>query len=151
MLKEDTQTIKNLIDDPIDGPSEGFDYFIDEEGIINVPTDKIRISGNIVNKVNNSGLFKQKLVKIGQVGDCILLDFDTLGDALPVHTAKIGPNKDVLIEAKKTMTDKYQIYINKKISIRIFKKMSTVKKFIKNLDRELKQIVVEEVDNSDDD
>lgn len=145
----DIQMIKNLIDDPIDGPYEGEDYFIDSDSIINVPIDKLKWAAKIQNIVNKSGVFDQRLVRIGQVGDCILLGFDTLVNDPPVHTAKIGPNKDVIIEAKKTMTNKLQIYINKKITIKTFKKISTVKKYIKALDQQLKQIVVEDINDKE--
>jgi len=134
-----SEQLTELITDPFDGPFEGEDYYLDKDGIIQVPVDKITLAAIIMRKVNSSGVFTKKLVRIGQGGDNVWLGFDTMLEADPVYTTRIGPNKDTLAEVKKDSAGKFCLYLNGNRSTRLFKKLVTVKNFLKQLDGELKQ------------
>lgn len=127
-----------IITDPMEGPFEGEDYYLDASGIIQVPVDDIKLAAIIMRKVNSSGVFDKKLVRVGQGGDNIWLGFDTMTEAEPVYKQKIGPNKDTSVEVKKDAAGKFCLYLNGQRSTRLFKKLVTVKAFLKQLDLELK-------------
>jgi len=135
--------LSKLISDPYEGPFEGEDYFIDVNGTIQVPVDNVKLSALVMRQVNISGKFDKKLVKIGQSGDNIILGFDTLVDQPAVYTGKIGFRGDVTAEIKKDEEGKFCIYLDKKRSSRLFKKLSGAKLFLKRLDSDLQQIPVE--------
>lgn len=135
--------LNEIISDPINGPHEGEDYWIDDDGSIQVAENNVVLAATILRKTNNSGKFPVKLVKTGQRGDSIILGFDTLVDAEPVYTTKIGYDKDTLAEVKRTQDNKFCVYLNKKRTTRMFKKLVSAKTFLKNLDKELRQEVVE--------
>lgn len=135
--------LNEIITDPFDGPFEGEDYWIDDDGTIQVAENNVVLAATIMRKANNSGKFTNKLVKIGQRGDSILLGFDTLFSAEPVYTCKIGYLNDTLAEVKKTQDNKFCLYLNKKRGTRIFKKLSSAKLFLKKLDKELQQATAE--------
>jgi hypothetical protein len=137
-MKKFNELLTEIITDPINGPFDGEDYYLDENGIIQVPVDDIKLAAIIMRKVNNSGVFDKKLVRIGQGGDNVWLGFDTLLEAEPVYTQRIGPNKDVLAEVKKDTAGKFCLYLNGQRSTRLFRKLVTVKTFLKALDNELK-------------
>jgi hypothetical protein len=133
----DIQKLVELINDPIDGPHEGEDFSIDDEGNIQVSDNNVRLAANIMRKANTSGEFAVKLVKLGHKGDSILLGFDTLVEATAIFSAKIGYRGSVLAEVKKDETGKCCVYFNNKRLTRMFSKITTAKKFIKDQDKEL--------------
>lgn len=129
------EQLLEVITDPYEGREEGVDFWVDEEGYIHV--ENIRTAALIMREANTSGVFKQNLVKVGQKGDSILLGFDTLLNAAPVYTAKIGYQKSILAEVKKTDEGKFCVYLDKKRSTRLFNKLTSSKTFLKRLDKEL--------------
>lgn len=131
------QQLVELIDDPLEGPREGEDFCVDDDGNIQVPDNNVRLAANIMRKANSSGVFKEKLVKLGQKGDSILLGFDTLVDVTAVYTVKIGIQGSVLAEVKKDGSGKFCLYLNNKRLSRMFSKLVTAKKYIKEQDKEL--------------
>lgn len=135
--------LNEIIGDPINGPYEGEDYWIDEDGTVQVAENNVVLAATIMRKANSSGQFPVKLVKIGQRGDSIILGFDTLADVDPVYTSKIGFKGDTLAEVKRTQDNKFCIYLNKKRATRMFKKLTSAKTFLKRLDRELQQEAIE--------
>jgi len=100
-------------------------------------------------KANLSGEFDKKLVKIGAQGDSILLGFDSLTDALPVYSAKIGYKGDMLAEVRADESGKFCLYVNGKRGTKMYAKLSVVKSAIKKLDREM-QFVGQEPEDLDD-
>lgn len=141
------EELANYISDPYDGPEEGVDFWVDEQGLIQVQDP--RTAALIMRKVNFSQQFDNKLVKIGQRGDSILLGFDTLLDIDPVYSANIGFKRDTLVEVKQDQQGMFCLYINKKRATRMFKKLSSAKTFLKKLDKELQEAPVE-TENYDD-
>ena len=137
------ELLNEIIGDPINGPYEGEDYWIDEDGTIQVAENNAILAGTILRKTNNSGQFDTKLVKIGQRGDSIILGFDTLLDADPVYKTKIGYMHDTLAEVKKDTAGKFCLYLNKKRATRMFTKLAAAKAFLKKLDKELQSEAVE--------
>ena len=131
------ELLNDIIGDPINGPYEGEDYWIDEDGTIQIAENNAILAGTILRKANNSGQFDVKLVKIGQRGDSIILGFDTLLDADPVYKTNIGFMRDTLAEIKKDTAGKFCLYLNKKRATRMFTKLTAAKTFLKKLDREL--------------
>jgi len=134
-----TELLNEIIGDPIVGPFEGEDYWIDADGTIQVSDNNVILAATIMRKTNNSGQFDVKLVKIGHRGDSIILGFDTLLDAEPVYTTNIGYNKNTLAEVKATEDSSFCVYLNKKRSTRVFKKLHSAKTFLKKLDLELQK------------
>jgi hypothetical protein len=124
-----------IISDPFDGPEEGVDFWVDEQGYIQV--NEVYTAALIMRKANISKLFDKKLVKVGQRGDSILLGFDTLLDVTSVYTANIGFKNDTLAEVKQDTDGKFCLYLNKKRHPRLFKKLASAKSFLKKLDKEL--------------
>lgn len=143
------EKLNTIIADPFNGPFEGEDYWIDDTGIIQVAENNVRLAAIIMRKANLSGEFDKKLVKIGAQGDSILLGFDSLVDADPVYTAKIGFKGDILAEVKEDQSGKFCLYINGKRGIRMFAKLSSVKSALKKLDREMKSAGDEPADVDD--
>lgn len=132
------EVLNDIIADPINGPYEGEDYWIDDDGAIQVAENNIVLAANILRRVNNSELFDVKLVKIGQRGDSILLGFDTLLDSDPVYTVKIGFQGDTLAEVKRTQDNRFCVYLNKKRATRMFKKLVSAKTYLKQLDKDMR-------------
>jgi hypothetical protein len=130
----------NLVSDPFVGPFEGEDFFVDDHGMIQVTENNVKTAALIMRKVNTSGIFPKKLVKIGRSGDSILLGFDTLSDAESVYSDNVGPNNETNIQVKKDTDGKFVIYVNQRRSARPLKSMTAVKKFIRTLDQELRQV-----------
>jgi len=137
------ELLNDIIADPINGPYEGEDFWFDPDGSIQVADNNVLLAATILRKVNNSGKFNLRLVKIGHRGDSILLGFDNLLDVDPVYVANIGYKRDTLAEVKKDDAGKFCLYLNKKRSARLYNKLTTVKSFLKRLDRELQQEAVE--------
>lgn len=137
------ELLTSIIADPFNGPYEGEDFWIDDDGTIQIAENNVVLAAKIMRMANNSGQFSTRLVKIGQRGDSILLGFDTLLEVDPVYTKKIGFKGDTLAEVKVTEDKKFCLYLNKKRTTRMFKKLATVKSFIKKLDRELQEAIVE--------
>lgn len=137
------ELLNDIIGDPINGPYEGEDYWIDEDGTIQIAENNAILAGTILRKANNSGAFEIKLVKIGQRGDSIILGFDTLLDAEPVYVTHIGYMRDTHAEVKKDTAGKFCLYLNKKRATRMFTKLSAAKTFLKKLDRELQSEATE--------
>jgi hypothetical protein len=137
------ELLNDIIGDPINGPYEGEDYWIDEDGTIQIAENNAILAGTILRKANNSGQFDTKLVKIGQRGDSIILGFDTLLDADPVYVVDIGYMRDTHAEVKKDLAGKFCLYLNKKRATRMFIKLSAAKTFLKKLDKELQNEAVE--------
>ena len=132
------ELLNEIIGDPIDGPYEGEDYWIDEDGTIQVAENNVKLAAMIMRKANSSGHFDKKLVKIGAQGDSILLGFDSLVDIAPVHVSKIGFKGDMLAEVKQDQSGKFCLYLNGKRTARVFTKLASVKSFLKKLDKEMK-------------
>jgi hypothetical protein len=143
------EKLNKIIADPFNGPFEGEDYWIDNNGIIQVAENNVRLAAIILRKANLSGKFDKKLVKIGAQGDSILLGFDSLTDTPPVYTAKIGYKGDMFAEVKKDDTGKFCLYINGKRGNKMFAKLSAVKSAVKKLDREMQSAGVEPEDLDD--
>ena len=141
------EQLLTIISDPYEGPEEGVDFWVDEHGIVQVPNN--RIAGLIMRKANTSGVFKQKLVKIGQKGDVLLLGFDTLLDVDPVYSARIGFRGDASAEVKQDSTGKFCLYINGKRQARLYNKLASAKQSIKKLDKDLQSSAVEPEDLDD--
>ena len=133
----------------MDGPFEGEDFWIDDNGTIQVAENNVRVAAMIMRKTNSSGKFSQRLVKIGAQGDSILLGFDTLGDVKPVYTAKIGFKGDMLAEVKEDTTGKFCLYINGKRGTKMFAKLSAVKAALRKLDKEIQSAGTEPEDLDD--
>lgn len=131
------QMLVDLINDPIDGPYEGEDFSIDDDGNIQVSDNNVRLAAIIMRKANSSGTFTEKLVKLGQKGDSILLGFDTLLRSNAIFTTKIGYMGSVVAEIKKDADGKCCVYLNNKRSTRMFNKITGAKTFIKDQDKEL--------------
>ena len=85
-----SETLNDMIADPFDGPFEGEDFWVTEDGIIQVNNNDVGLAGKIMRKINQSGNFDKPLIKLGTSGDSIQLSFDTLGDTTPIFSAKIG-------------------------------------------------------------
>jgi hypothetical protein len=146
---QNLEQLLEVISDPYNGREEGVDFWVDEEGYIQA--QDVRTAALLMREANNSGVFKQNLVKVGQKGDSILLGFDTLLDAKAVFTDKIGANKDILAEVKRDENDKFCVYLNRKRSARMFSKLTSAKKFVKSLDKDLQETVkVSSYDEYDD-
>lgn len=141
------EQLLEVISDPYNGREEGVDFWVDEDGCIQVPS--IRTAALLMREANTSGVFTQNLVKIGQKGDAILLGFDTLLDAEAVYKTKIGSNNDILAEVKRDEHGKFCVYLNRKRSARMFNKLTSAKNFVKSLDKDL-QSVSEPVTTYDD-
>lgn len=137
------QTLIDVITDPFVGPYYGEDYFIDSDGVIQV--NDIKTAALIMRKVNLSMQFNTKLVRLGTSGDVVSLGFDQLASAEPVFSTTVGPNK-LPIDVKANESGKFCLYVDGKRSVKMFAKMSAVKKYIKQLDKELFQVAV----NTDD-
>jgi len=133
--------VVDLVNDPYNGPEEGVDFWVDEQGLIQV--SDTRTAGLIMRTVNTSGNFTSQLVKIGQKGDSVLLGFDELLNIEPVYVARIGYKRDTQIEVKSDTEDKFFIYVNKKRLARTFKKLAQAKRYIKQLDKDLQQEATE--------
>ena len=133
--------VVDLINDPYNGPEEGVDFWVDEQGLIQV--SNTRTAGLILRTVNTSGNFTSQLVKIGQRGDSVLLGFDELLNIDPVYAARIGYKRDTQVEVKSDTSDKFFIYVNKKRLARTFKKLAQAKRYIKQLDKDLQQEATE--------
>jgi len=114
-----------------------------------VAENNVRLAAIIMRKANLSGEFDKKLVKIGAQGDSILLGFDSLTDALPIYSAKIGFKGDMFAEVKKDESGKFCLYINGKRGNKMFAKLSAVKSAIKKLDREMQSAGQEPEDLDD--
>jgi len=143
------EKLNDIISDPFNGPFEGEDYWIDDTGVIQVAENNVRLAAIIMRKANLSGEFDKKLVKIGAQGDSILLGFDSLTDALPIYSAKIGFKGDMFAEVKKDESGKFCLYINGKRGNKMFAKLSAVKSAIKKLDREMQLAGIEPEDLDD--
>jgi len=141
-----SEKLTKIITDPIIGPFEGEDFWIDDNGTIQVAENNVKMAATIMRKTNASGKFKQRLVKIGHSGDSILLGFDNLTEVKPIYTAKIGFKGDMLAEVKEDADGKFCLYINGKRGARMFSKLSAVKAALKKLDREMQSAGVEPED-----
>ena len=135
----DIQKVVKLIEDPINGPYEGEDFYIDDDGVIQITDNNTKLAAIITRRVNQSGKFNQKLVKIGQKGDCILLDFDHLTDANPIHVDNIGFDRKTLAEIKQDDQGICYVYMNGRRYNKTFKSLAVAKSFINKTDKILKQ------------
>lgn len=138
-MPENSQLL-DIISDPFDGPFEGDDFCIDEQGYIQVYDHNPKVAAMIMRRANTSGAFPVNLVKVGHRGDTIILGFDTLAGADPVFVSQIGYQRAVLAEVKVGADGKFCIYLDKKRSTRTFNKLTSAKTFIKRLDRELQSV-----------
>ena len=137
MTQTISEQLSNIIGDPINGPYEGEDYWIDADGTVQVAENNVKLAAMIMRQANSSGYFDTKLVKVGNKGDSILLGFDTMADIEPVYTANIGFKRDTLAEVKRDLAGKFCVYLNKKRASRMFSKLSAVKAYLKKLDLDL--------------
>ena len=133
----DRQRLTEIISDPFDGPFDGIDYFIDDDDTIYVIESSPAMAGLIAHRVNKSGAFPQKLIRLGLKGGGVVLGFDTLAESSPIFTIKIGYGKDILAEVKETEDGKFCFYLNKRRSSKMFKTLLTTKRYLKKLDREM--------------
>ena len=131
------EQLLEIITDPYNGREEGVDFWVDEEGLIQV--QDVRTAALIMREANKSGCFEQNLVKVGQRGDSILLGFDMLVSIPPVYTAKIGYLKGVLAEVK-TDGKKFSVYLDGKRHTRMFNKLASARAFIRQTDKELQSV-----------
>ena len=146
---QNLEQLLEVISDPYNGREEGVDFWVDEEGYIQA--QDVRTAALLMREANTSGVFKQNLVKVGQKGDSILLGFDNLLDADAVYKTKIGSNNDILAEVKRDDNDKFCVYLNRKRSARMFTKLTSAKRFIKSLDKDLQSVsAVSTYDDLDD-
>ena len=144
-----SEKLTKIITDPINGPFEGEDFWIDDNGTIQVAENNVKLAAIIMRKTNSSGKFKQRLVKVGAQGDSILLGFDTLSSSDPVYTVKIGYKGDMLAEVREDDTGKFCLYINGKRGTKMFSKLSAVKVALKKLDKEMRSVGTEPEDLGD--
>lgn len=135
----DINKLMRIIEDPINGPFEGEDFWIEEDGIIQVPDNNIKMSSTIVRKVNQSNKFKQRLVNLGKKGDCIQLGFDELVDQKPIFESKIGHKDFTGVAVRQDSNGQCYIYIDGKRLNKVFKRLSQAKNHINRLDKVLKQ------------
>lgn len=138
MTNDVIEQLNSIIADPFDGPFEGEDYWIDPDGTIQVPNN-VSLAATIMRKVNNTGLFAERLVKIGHRGDNVLLGFDTLKDAEPAYKVSIGYKRSTKAEVKKDANGKFCVYLDGQRNARLFNKLVSAKQFLKQLDATLKQ------------
>ena len=143
------EKLNHIIADPFNGPFEGEDYWIDDNGVIQVAENNVRLAAIIMRKANLSGEFDKKLVKIGAQGDSILLGFDSLTDTAPIYTVKIGFKGDMLAEVRTDESGKFCLYVNGKRGTKMYAKLSVVKSAIKKLDREMQSVGQEPEDLDD--
>lgn len=143
-----TVNLLDIISDPYNGPEEGVDFWIDEDGLIQVPSETPAVAGKILRLANSSGAFDKKLVKFGIKGDSILLGFDNLLDTAPIYKSNIGYKRDSVAEIKQD-DSKFYVYLNGKRSTRQFATVSKARAFIRKLDKEMKSDA-EEPENIDD-
>lgn len=149
---QDTMTkIRRLISKPYEAPYEGEDYFIDDTtGLIEVIDTKI--SGTICHRVNNSGKFDRRLVKLNQSGDMITLGFDTLEDVDSIYETRIGYRDDTLAEIKESEDSEFFVYLNSKRHSKSFKSLKSAKMYLNKLSKVLKdQNTVNEYEYSEED
>ena len=131
----------DLISDPIMGPFEGEDFCVDQDGIIQVGDNNVRMAALIMRKANTSGQFAEHLVKVGHRGDTILLGFDSLFKIDSVFSNQIGFKGDTVAEVKKDPDqDHFYVYLNGKRSIKQFKSLGKARGFIKKLDKDLQSV-----------
>jgi hypothetical protein len=130
----------DIISDPIDGPFEGEDFCIDEQGYIQVYDSDPKVAALIMRKANTSGVFDVNLVKVAHKGDSIILGFDTVSGTDPVFVNQIGYQKSVLAEVKVGDDGKFCIYLDKRRSARVFNKLASAKTFVKRLDKDLQTV-----------
>lgn len=127
----------DIISDPIDGPYYGEDYSLDDQGHIQV--NGARISALIIRKVNAAKVFALPLVRLGTSGDMTILGFDTLNNVEPIYLDEIGPDRTP-VAVKQDVNGKFCLYMAEKRSSRMFNKLAQVKKYLKQLDKELQQV-----------
>jgi hypothetical protein len=137
---------KILGNDPYEGPFEGEDYLIDDDGVIHVGDP--RLAATICRKVNMSNKFTNRLVNIGKSGDMISLGFDEIADTISVHSEKLGSNKDLKSDIKTDGTVFY-VYLEGKRKTKTFNTLSIAKAYCKKLSNQLDQLA--EVNETDDD
>ena len=53
----DYQLLLDLVSDPISGPFEGEDFWIDPDGTIQIAENNVKIAALLMRKVNTSGSF----------------------------------------------------------------------------------------------
>lgn len=149
---QDTMTkIRKLISNPYEAPYEGEDYFIDDatETIEVIDT---KVSGTICHRINNSGKFDRRLVKLNYSGDMITLGFDTLEDVDAIYETRIGYRDDTLAEIKESAEGEFCIYLNSKRSPKKFKSIKSAKMYLNKLSKVLKdQNTVNEYEYSEED
>lgn len=138
-MKSVSEKLIKLIQDPFNGPFEGEDFMINEEGFIEVPSYNAKLAGTICRKVNISQKFDQNLVKFGVKGDTIILGFDELENVDSEYQTKIGYKNDTLAEVKPDHANRYHVYINSKRTSKMFNKLSVAKAYITKFDKILKQ------------
>jgi len=146
-----TQELIAFISSTVDGPVEGSDYYIDDDGLINVDIENVGVAGSIIRQVNQSKLYSEKMVRITVSGDTIILGFDTIRAMPSVYTLTIGKNKDTLAEVKEDGTGKFCFYLNDRRNTRTFRKLATAKRFIKDMDKELKKPPIDIEETQEDD
>lgn len=135
----DINKLIRVIQDPFNGPFDGEDFWVEDDGIIQVPDNNVKMSSNIVRKVNQSNKFKQKLVNLGKKGDCIQLGFDELADQTPIFETNIGYKNSSKIAVRHDANEQCYVYVDGKRSNKVFKRLTQAKAYINRLDKVLKQ------------
>jgi len=142
------EKLTEIIEDPIDGPYDGEDFWIEADGIIYVSENNIGVASKIIRKVNSSQQFSEKLVRLGKSGDAISIGFDNLADDSPVLTQMIGIDKSICADVRMDNARKFYVYLDGRRLIKAFSKLSQVKQYITRLDKQSK---ITEKDMSSDD
>lgn len=132
-------TLLDLIQDPFNGPYEGEDFHIEDDGTIHVVENNIRMAAMIMRRINTSDLFSSPLVKVGLRGGAIILDFDSVFHTEPVFVNRIGPGRATLAEVKESAEGKFFVYLDKKRCVKEFKRLSQAKTYITRTDKTLQR------------
>ena len=130
--------ILNILN-PYEDPQEGIDFFVDGNQII-VPERNVKVAAKILRLVNQSKQFDQDLVNMGISGDSISLAFDNVQNSVSLHMALIGDNASIRAEVKSN-NHEFFVYIDGKRKSKIFKTLASAKRYVKSLDRQLKEAV----------
>lgn len=133
---------------PIDGPFEGEDYHVDEEGYIVV--DDPLTAGRICRIVNKK-IIDKKLIKLGTKGGAVILGFDELRDVNPVYSDSVGDDRDIKVNVKQGLNGIHFVYVDGRRMPKSYKTLGLAKAYVKKLDRDLKALSnVAGFDDSDD-
>ena len=144
------EKLVNLLDSPYEGPYEGEDFIVNDDGYIQVFDNNIRLCGLIVHKVNKSSISDKTMVKLYTAGDAITLGFDETRAVESIFSKNIGFHGDVQAEIKVDTEGKFIVYINNKRKVKMYTTLAQAKVAINKLDKELLRTVEESEYNDND-